>query len=153
MENNLAMFQDVTTIRVKQPIEYPPDKGGKGGYIRYNPSLTEKARENRKTPTPAENGLWFEVLQGKRFAGLRFTRQKPLDEYIVDFYCSELMVAIEIDGDSHAEQPDYDRQRTARLNKLRIEVMRYSHLDIMTNLTGVYENLSRRIMDRWEQTP
>ncbi|MDO8688931.1 MAG: endonuclease domain-containing protein, partial [Dehalococcoidia bacterium] len=91
--------------------------------------------------------------QDRRFAGLRFTRQKPLDEYIVDFYCSELMVAIEIDGDSHAEQPDYDRQRTARLNKLRIEVMRYSNLDIMTNLTGAYEDLSRRIMDRRDPTP
>ncbi|MDO8690772.1 MAG: DUF559 domain-containing protein [Dehalococcoidia bacterium] len=48
----------------------------------YNPSLTEKARENRKAPTPAENKLWFEVLQDKRFVGLKFTRQKPLDEYI-----------------------------------------------------------------------
>ncbi|MDO8690353.1 MAG: DUF559 domain-containing protein, partial [Dehalococcoidia bacterium] len=54
------------------------------GYIRYNPSLSAKARENRKAPTPAENKLWFEVLQGKRFAGLKFTRQKPPDEYIVD---------------------------------------------------------------------
>ncbi|MDO8691931.1 MAG: endonuclease domain-containing protein [Dehalococcoidia bacterium] len=115
--------------------------------------MTEKARENRKAPTPAENKLRFEVLQDKRFAGLKFTRQKPLDEYTVDLYCSDLMVAIEIDGDSHAEQPGYDRQRTARLNKLGIEVMRYSNLDIMTNLTGVYEDLSRRIVDRREPTP
>ncbi|MDO8690776.1 MAG: DUF559 domain-containing protein [Dehalococcoidia bacterium] len=44
--------------------------------------MTEKARENRKTPPPAENRVWFEVLQDKRFAGLKFTRRKPLDEYI-----------------------------------------------------------------------
>ncbi|MDO8692364.1 MAG: DUF559 domain-containing protein [Dehalococcoidia bacterium] len=49
-----------------------------------------------------------------------------MDEFVVGFYCSELMVTIEIGGDSHAEQPDYDRQRTARLNKLGIEVMRCS---------------------------
>jgi len=104
----------------------PPDKGGKGGYIPYNPTLVEKARENRRNPTPAEKKLWFEVLQNKRFADLKFTRQKPLDEYIADFYCAELMLVIEIDGDSHTEQAEYDEQRTARLNQLGIEVIRYT---------------------------
>src|SRR3990170_2018155 len=103
---------------------------------------TEKPGEKQKNRTPAEFKLWFEVLQDKRFAGLKFTRQKPLDEYIFDFYCAELMVAIEIDGDGHAEQPYYDRQRTQRLNQLGIEVIRYTNRDIMTNLTGVHEDLS-----------
>ncbi len=124
-----------------------------GHYIPYNPSLTEKARENRKSPTPAEAKMWLEVLQDKRFAGFKFTRQKPLDEYIVDFYCAELMVAIEIDGDSHAEQRDYDRQRTGHLNQLGIEVIRYANRDIMTNLTGVYEELSGWIEGRRRKTP
>ncbi len=70
--------------------QFPPDKGGKGGYIPYNKNLTQKARINRKNPTPAEQKLWHEVLQGKRLDNLKFTRQKPLDEYIVDFYCAEL---------------------------------------------------------------
>ena len=93
---------------------YPPDKGGKGGstakegYIPYNKALTEKARENRKNPTSAEKKLWYEVLQNKRLDSLKFTRQKPLGEYIVDFYCAELMLAIEIDGDTHANQEQYD---------------------------------------------
>ncbi len=124
-----------------------------GVYIHYNPSLIEKARGNRRTPAPAESKLWFGVLQGRRLAGLRFTRQKPLDEYIVDFYCSELMVAIEIDGDSHGEQRDYDRQRTASLNRLGIEVIRYTNRDVMTNLPGVYEDLSKRMSDRRNQPP
>ena len=73
---------------------YPPDKGGKGGllhssgkggYIPYNKTLTQKARENRKNPTPAEKKLWYEVLANKRLDNLKFTRQKPLDMYIVDF--------------------------------------------------------------------
>jgi len=60
-------------------------------------------------------------------------------------------VAIEIDGDSRAEQPDYDRQRTTRLNQLGIEVIRYTNRDIMMNLTGVYEDLSRRTLKDWNK--
>ena len=149
-------------------IQYPPDKGGRGvilegatsqnreymsGYIHYNPALTEKARENRKNPTPAEKRLWFEALQDKRLGGLKFTRQKPLDEYIVDFYCAELMLAIEIDGDSHAEQAEYDEQRTMRLNQLGIAVIRYGNRDVIENLAGVYDDLTRRLEERKKQPP
>ncbi|HHM04657.1 MAG TPA: endonuclease domain-containing protein [Gammaproteobacteria bacterium] len=137
-------------------MSYPPDKGGrgvkgKGAYLPYNPSLTEKARENRKTPTPAEKRLWFEVLRGKRFGHLKFTRQKPLDEYIVDFYCAELMLAIEIDGDSHAEQQGYDERRTQRLNQLGVDVLRYSNREVLKNIEGVYSDLKARIVERQEQ--
>ena len=90
---------------------------GKTNYISYNETLTEKARENRKNPTPAEKKLWYEVLGNKRLNNLKFTRQKPLDKYIVDFYCAELMLAIEIDGDTHAGQEQYDNWRTKNLNK------------------------------------
>ena len=131
----------------------PPDKGGKGGYIPYNPTLVEKARENRKNPTPAEKKLWFEVLQNKRFADLKFTRQKPLDEYIADFYCAELMLVIEIDGDSHTEQAEYDEQRTARLNQLGIEVIRYTNREVLNNLEGVYSDLLERIRVRRQKLP
>ena len=149
-------------------IQYPPDKGGRGvilegatsqnreympGYVHYNPALTEKARENRKNPTPAEKRFWFEALQDKRLGGLKFTRQKPLDEYIVDFYCAELMLAIEIDGDSHAEQAEYDEQRTMRLNQLGIAVIRYGNRDVIENLAGVYDDLMRRLEERKKQPP
>jgi len=73
--------------------------------------------------------------------GLKFTRQKPLDEYIVDFYCAELMMAVEIDGDTHADQENYDKQRTAKLNRLGIEVIRYTNQDMMNNIEGVYADL------------
>ena len=125
-----------------------PDKGGstaKEGYIPYNKSLTEKARENRKNPTSAEKKLWYEVLQNKRLENLKFTRQKPLDEYIVDFYCAELMLAIEIDGDSHAEQEQYDKSRTENLNKYGIEVIRYTNAEVQDNLEGVYQDLRERV--------
>ncbi len=134
---------------------YPPDKGGKGGYfpdkagkiphLPYNPTLTPKARQNRKNPTPAEKKLWFDVLRDKQLSGLKFTRQKPLDEYIVDFYCAELMLAIEVDGDTHAEQEQYDQTRTERLNRLGVEVVRYGNSDVMDNLEGVYADLVGRV--------
>lgn len=116
-------------------------------YIPYNQTLTKRARENRKTPTPAEEKLWLEVLQGKKFLGLKFSRQKPLDEYIVDFYCSEYLLAVEIDGDSHGEQKDYDQTRTEQLSFLGIIVIRYTNEEVVTNIEGVYEDLKRNISE------
>ena len=132
---------------------YPPDKGGKGGYIPYNKTLTQKARENRKNPTPAEKKLWYEVLGNKRLDNLKFTRQKPLDKYIVDFYCAELMLAIEIDGHTHADQEQYDRRRTENLNRYGVEVIRYTNAEVVNNLEGVYQDLCKRISARKDRTP
>ena len=121
-------------------------------FIPYNQTLTQKARENRKAPTPAEKKIWADILQGKKLLGFKFTRQKPLDEYIVDFYCSELLLAIEIDGDSHAEQKLYDQQRTKRLNDLGITVFRYTNDEVMNNISGIYEDLEVKIANL-EQPP
>ena len=114
-------------------------------YIPYNKTLTQKARQNRKNPTPAEKRLWYEVLSNKQLDNLKFTRQKPLSEYIVDFYCAELMLVIEIDGDTHADQEQYDKRRTENLNKYGIEVVRYTNAEVLNNLEGVYQNLCERI--------
>ncbi len=136
------------TPRKPKPPAHSPDKGGQGGFISYDKTLTGKARENRKNPTPAEKRLWFEVLRNKRLGKFKFIRQKPIEQYIVDFYCSELMLAIEIDGDTHAEQQQYDETRTQRLNKLGIEVLRYPNTEILNNLEGVYEDLLKRVAER-----
>ncbi len=111
----------------------------------YNQALTARARENRKNPTPAEKKLWYEVLQNGRLSGFKFIRQKPLDEFIVDFYCASLMLAIEIDGDSHAEQAGYDEYRTHKLNALGVRVLRYTNADVMNNLEGVYADLVMQV--------
>ena len=132
------------------------ERGGstfKGGYIPYNKALTEKARENRKNPTSAEKKLWYEVLRNKQLDNLKFTRQKPLDEYIVDFYCAELMLAIEIDGDTHVEQKEYDQKRTESLNRCGIEVIRYVNAEVLNNLEGVYQDLRERVSERKSPTP
>ena len=114
-------------------------------FIPYKQTLTKKARENRKSPTPAEKNIWLEILQGKKLQGLKFSRQKPLGQYIVDFYCSEVLLAIVIDGDSHAEQKIYDQKRTKRLNDLGITVIRYTNEEVMNNISGVYEELKKNI--------
>jgi very-short-patch-repair endonuclease len=114
-------------------------------YIPYDKRLVKKARENRKHPTSAEKKMWFGILRNKAFQNLKFTRQKPLNHFIVDFYCSKLLLAVEIDGDSHAGQEEYDRQRTERLGRYGITVIRYTNIDVMQNLDGVYEDLQEKV--------
>lgn len=115
-----------------------------GGILPYNKNLTERARENRKNPTPAESKIWNEVLRMRQFADYKFLRQKPIDNYIVDFYCSELRMIIEIDGDSHAETVEYDAERTRVLQSLGLTVVRYTNDDVIRNIQGVYDDLSEK---------
>ena len=117
------------------------------GYVPYDEALTEKARENRRNPTPAEKKLWFEVLRSRQLSGLKFTRQKPLDRYIVDFYCAELMLAIEIDGDSRVGRKRCDEVRARSLNALGVEVVRYTNAEVMNRVDGVYVDLLKRVSD------
>ena len=131
-----------------EPNTPSPDKGRAGeglGYLPYEKHLTALARANRKNPTPAETLIWQKVLRSKQFDRYKFHRQKPIGPYIVDFYCSELHLVIEIDGDSHAEQLDYDAKRTAFLESHGLRVLRYANRDILNNLPGVYEHLQTQV--------
>jgi very-short-patch-repair endonuclease len=80
-------------------------------YLPYNRALVSRAKELRKNMTPAEKKLWYGYLKTFKF---RVLRQRPIDYFIVDFYCPSLKLAIEIDGDSHFtdEGKKYDRART-----------------------------------------
>ena len=115
------------------------------GFLPYNKTLTALARENRKNPTAAESRIWNEVLRSRQFIHYKFLRQKPIGGYIVDFYCSELQLVIEIDGDSHATQVEYDAERTRFLNALGLTVLRYTNRDVLQNIEGVFEDLFCRI--------
>ncbi|MBU4224165.1 endonuclease domain-containing protein [Patescibacteria group bacterium] len=114
-------------------------------YIPYNQKLIEVARENRKNPTHAEKKIWFRVLKSRQFENYKFIRQKPLDNFIVDFYCSELMLAIEIDGDSHVIRQEYDVLRSEKLKAYGIKVVRYTNNDVMFNIEEVYQDLKEKI--------
>src|SRR6266498_3345931 len=120
--------------REMTPIEGSPkemaiapsrDKGRAGeglAFLPYNKNLVPLARENRKNPTKAELRMWNEVLRMRQFARYKFLRQKPIDNFIVDFYCSELRLVIEIDGDSHADTVEYDEERTKVLERYGLKV-------------------------------
>ena len=113
----------------------------KFNYLPYKRKLTELARKNRSNPSPAEKKIWSKVLCRKQFKGYKFTRQKPLGGYIVDFYCSKLHLVIKIDGDSHVENKEYDETRTEVLSQLGLRVLRYTNREVLNNLDGVYQNL------------
>ncbi len=128
-----------------------PDKGRAGEglkhpkHLPYNPKLTTYARANRKNPTPAETILWQKLLRNRQFHGYKFLRQKPIGPYVADFYCAELKLVIEIDGDSHAAQEAYDAARTAYLARQGIRVLRYTNLDVGQQLAGIHDDLTTHL--------
>ena len=104
--------------------------------IYYNPELKLRARELRKRGTPAEIKLWNR-LRAKQFYNLQFMRQKPIDEYIVDFYCSKLRLVIEIDGITHNDRIEYDIKRQEKLESLGLHVLRFTEFYTNKNVQGV----------------
>ena len=148
MSNPASPFNPKGNPITRNYREWKKCRGGKMPHIPYNRALTEKAKENRKNPTWAENRLWHELLNRGCFRGFKFTRQKPLDEYIVDFYCAELRLAIEVDGDSHAGQPRYDQRRTTNLKALGVEVVRYTNDEVMLGLDRVRDDVVRAVVER-----
>jgi very-short-patch-repair endonuclease len=102
----------------------------------YNPDLLELARMMRKNSSLPEVLFWNEVKNGK-FLGLDFDRQKVIDNYIADFYCSFLNVVIEIDGSFHEHQVEYDNQRDERMKDLGLTVIRIPARAVLKDMAGV----------------
>ncbi len=111
-------------------------------------------KELRLKRTPAENKLWF-YLRDKRFEKLKFRRQHGVGPYIVDYYCPQKSLVIEIDGDIHAhpDQIKKDEQRTDYLNKRGLQVLRYNNEDLLKNLEGVLEDLRNHMLLRSSTAP
>lgn len=104
--------------------------------IYYNPKLLSFARKLRNNSTLAEVLLWNELKAGNML-GYQFMRQKPIGEYIVDFYCSELKLAIEVDGESHRFKLTKDVQRQEWLEELGITVLRFDDLGVKREMKNV----------------
>jgi len=106
--------------------------------IYYNPKLKELARQLRNNSTKAEIKLWT-YLRRNQIYNYDFHRQKPIDEYIVDFFCNKLKLAIECDGYSHEilEVFEKDVKKTKRLNDLGIYVLRFSDYQIINDIDNV----------------
>ena len=107
--------------------------------IPYDPKLRKYARDLRKNPTRAERVLWSHIRR-KRL-GVEFHRQVPIDRYIVDFYCHELKLAIEVDGITHNSERAVarDRKRQKELESLGITVLRFYDHDVLEHLEAVLQ--------------
>jgi very-short-patch-repair endonuclease len=105
-----------------------------------NPTILARARELRQPQTPAEAKLW-QRLRNRQIGGHKFRRQHPIDRFIVDFYCDERKLVIEIDGDSHTDQVEYDALRTEWLNRHGYRVVRFTNDDVMKRFDGVLETI------------
>lgn len=114
---------------------------------RGTPDFLPLKRRLRSDMTAAEQRLWAR-LRLRQFYGLKFRRQHGIGPYIVDFYCPERAVVIEVDGETHAggDQPGRDQERDAYLQSLGLTVLRYWNDEVVQNLDGVLEDVSRRVV-------
>lgn len=113
--------------------------------IPNNPKLKQFARDLRNNSTLSEVLLWRQI-KGQTLKH-EFHRQVPINEFIVDFYCHELRLAIEIDGDSHNDKYDYDMNRQMKLQDLGVKFIRFYDLDVKKNMTGVLSALEKKIYE------
>ena len=114
---------------------------------KHNPSLTGNARNLRKEMTKEERHLWYDFL---RDYPVRFLRQKVIDNYSVDFYCSKARLIIELDGSQHYEEKGkrMDHIRTENLQNRNLMVIRIPNNEVMNNFLGVCEFIDLCVQNR-----
>ena len=120
--------------------------------IPYNSILRERARASRKNMTRGEVLLWTK-LSRKQMCGYDFDRQRPIDDYIVDFYCKELLLAIEVDGWSHAVKGANDVARQKRLESLGIGFLRFTERDVVADLQSVADQIEMWVQRETARKP
>lgn len=98
----------------------------KNNCVRYRNSLTFMSQKNRKNMTEAEKIMWDKILSRDK-TGYRFLRQKPIDRFIIDFYCPKLLLAIEIDGGSHIQKKETDEMRDNFLKQIGVTTIRFTN--------------------------
>ena len=116
--------------------------------MKIDPQLLEFAKSMRHTATDAEHFMW-QLLRAKRFMNLKFRRQHVIKPYIVDFYCHEIVLVIELDGSQHGtdETKEYDAERTKFLEALGLTVVRYWNHDVLRRMDVVLEDLWQRCFE------
>jgi very-short-patch-repair endonuclease len=109
-------------------------------FHRVYPPILERARELRQPQTPAEQRLWA-ALRDRGLGGFKFRRQHPIHHFIVNFFCHQCSLVIEVDGDSHAAQAEYDQARTEWLTDHGCTVVRFTNQDVHQRLEGVTQSI------------
>ena len=109
-------------------------------------STQKNARELRRRQTEVEAKLWA-ALRNRQLKGKKFRRQQAIADYVVDFYCSECKLAVELDGNFHnsAQAKDYDHSRTLLLNEIGVTVLRFWNAEVLTKMPNVLERISRHL--------
>jgi very-short-patch-repair endonuclease len=106
--------------------------------MKASPKTAKRLRRNQ---TDAERMLWFR-LRDRRLAGRKFRRQFPIDRFVVDFFCADAHLIIELDGGQHAGRTEFDAQRTKVLEAMGYLVLRYWNNEVMRNIDGVVEDIA-----------
>jgi very-short-patch-repair endonuclease len=106
--------------------------------IKYQPYLKSYSQKLRKEMTDAERFLWRHIRM-KQISNLQFYRQRPIGKHIVDFYCPNAKIIIELDGSQHFEQKNLenDKIRDAYLKNMGLKVLRFNDLEVLKNIEGV----------------
>ncbi len=117
-------------------------------FLPYNPKLTQLAKKLRNESTATEIYLWLK-LKGKQMYGYDFHRQKPIDNYILDFFCYDLMLGIEVDGYSHEilEVFNKDLVKEKRMNELGITILRFSDFEVLKDMENVIRAIEFFILE------
>jgi very-short-patch-repair endonuclease len=106
--------------------------------IAIDDELLRRARAMRHEPAPAEKKLW-RLLRDRQLAGFKFRRQHRLAGYIADFYCHDVELVVELDGDSHGDRGAYDERRTKRLERRGHHVIRFVNDDVFWHADAVLQ--------------
>ncbi len=114
--------------------------------LHNNSELTHRRKELRNSATPQELKLWKELSHSK--LEYKFRRQQSVGSYILDFYCSEKRLAIEIDGSQHVDNQEYDKSRTEYLESAGIMVVRFWNNEVDSSLDGVIEKIRDILQSR-----
>ena len=108
---------------------------------------TARARELRQTQTPAEAKLW-KLLRDRQLEGHKFRRQVPIGPDFADFCCSAAKLVVELDGSSHDDREDYDRERDASMHSDGWRVIRIPNRDLTRNPEGVWLSIERLLEEK-----
>ena len=103
-------------------------------------TLSPRAKRLRRAQTDAERKLWLR-LRSRQMNGFKFRRQQPIGRYIVDFFCPESRLVVELDGGHHADQVQKDQRRTEFLNKTGYRVLRFWDNEVLTNTESVLQKI------------
>jgi very-short-patch-repair endonuclease len=143
-------------VRAQSSLPSPSGRGGGGeghhGPLKLPEDVLRFARGLRENQTDAESRLWL-LLRDRRLAGWKFRRQHPIPPYVVDFYCGEAGLVIELDGSQHAEAIEPDDRRTSVLESRGLRVRRYWNNEVLAATETVLQDIWNALHEPSPLTP